>query len=140
MDLDKAALDQWAILELFGHTRIAGKISEQTIGGCAFVRVDVPAVNDAPAFTRLFGSGAIYSITIVDEPAALLAARECSPEPMTRWSVNHLLKALPAPADSAVDSGVQPTPLALPAASEVSNAQRSEHPPTGDNHGNPTHP
>jgi hypothetical protein len=104
MELDKAAFDQWAILELFGHTRIAGKISFVCPpGSCAFVRVDVPEVNGAPAFTRLFGSGAIYSITIVDETAALLAARECSPEPMSRWSVNHLLKALPAPADSAVD-------------------------------------
>ena len=34
----------WAIVEIFGHTRIAGRISEQSFGGAALVRVDVPPV------------------------------------------------------------------------------------------------
>ena len=38
------AFEQWAIVEIFGHQRIAGKVTEQTIGGCSFVRVDVPAL------------------------------------------------------------------------------------------------
>ena len=34
--------DHWCIVELFGHNQIAGKVTEQAIGGQSFVRVDVP--------------------------------------------------------------------------------------------------
>lgn len=47
--------EQWAIVDLFGHTRIAGKVSEQVIGGCSFVRVDVPERGDGP------GGGSVLS-------------------------------------------------------------------------------
>ena len=32
----------WAILELMGHRRLAGLLSETQIGGAAFIRIDVP--------------------------------------------------------------------------------------------------
>ena len=32
----------FALVEIFGHTRIAGKVTEQVIAGTGFVRVDVP--------------------------------------------------------------------------------------------------
>lgn len=43
----------WAIVELFGHSKIAGEISEQTIAGGPFLRVDVPETERESAFTRL---------------------------------------------------------------------------------------
>ncbi len=43
--------EAWAIVELFGHQKIAGRLTEQTIGGCHFLRVDVPDVNGRPGFT-----------------------------------------------------------------------------------------
>lgn len=66
--------EQWCIVELFGHQQIAGRVSEQAIGGCSFIRVDVPPVGDQPAFTKLYGSGAIYAMTPVTEEIALRAA------------------------------------------------------------------
>jgi hypothetical protein len=76
--------DQWAIVELFGHQVIAGRVSEQTIGGASFVRVDVPDVeNGSIGFTRFYGQGAIYSITPVSEEAARLAVRRYAPRPIT---------------------------------------------------------
>lgn len=43
--------ESWALVELFGHQRIAGHVTEQQIGGCQFVRVDVPEIEDKPGFT-----------------------------------------------------------------------------------------
>lgn len=45
----------YAIVELFGHQRIAGKISEQTIAGQNFIRVDVPDTERNPGFSKLYG-------------------------------------------------------------------------------------
>lgn len=69
--------ERWAVVELFGHSRIAGLVSESTIGGCAFIRVDVPAENGGAGFefTRYLGQGAIYAINIVDELVAREAAK-----------------------------------------------------------------
>jgi hypothetical protein len=68
------AFESWAFVELFGHMRIAGKVSESTIGGCSFVRLDVPATTGKPGYTRYLGNGAIYSITPCSEEYARLAA------------------------------------------------------------------
>lgn len=91
--------EEWAIVELFGHQRIAGRVSEQTVGGCAFVRVDVPALDNSQGLTKLYGQGAIYAMTIVDEQTARLAARACMAAPMDRWSVEQAMKALTPPTE-----------------------------------------
>lgn len=67
--------EEWAVVELFGHQRIAGRVSEATIGGCAFIRVDVPQTAK-PAYTKYFGNGAVYAMTPCDEAVARLAADE----------------------------------------------------------------
>jgi len=76
--------EQWAILELFGKQRIAGLVSEETIGGCSFVRVDVPKTTEEGwAFTKLFGNGAIYAITITTKERVLKAVELLCPKPYT---------------------------------------------------------
>lgn len=91
---------QWAIVELFGHARIAGRISEQEFGGTKMVRVDVPAVSADPkdpdgekidAHTRFFGGGAIYSINWVDELVARIAAGSIRHQPIDTWSLQSAL-------------------------------------------------
>lgn len=62
--------DEWAIVEVMGHQRCAGRVSEQTIGGSAFVRVDVPDAGNGIAFTKLYGPGSIYCITPCSEAVA----------------------------------------------------------------------
>ena len=68
----KPELKDWALVELFGHQRIVGYLSQQTFGTGVLFRVDVPdllkdgkKVRDG--FTRYFGLSAIYSITPVTE-------------------------------------------------------------------------
>lgn len=76
-----APLEIHALVELFGHQRIAGKVSEQVIAGTGFIRVDVPATSQKAAYTRFYNPSAVYGITPVDEAAALLlAATIYSPE------------------------------------------------------------
>lgn len=75
---------QHCIVELFGHQVIAGLVSEQQIGGTSFVRVDVPETKARPAFTKFFGSNAIYAITPVDEATAKRAA-EAGQAPVNEW-------------------------------------------------------
>lgn len=72
----------WAIVEIFGHERIAGEVSEQAIGGGSFIRVDVPAVDSQAGFTRFYGDKAIYSIQPVSEEIARRAAASMRVRPV----------------------------------------------------------
>src|SRR5271165_7158036 len=67
-----AELKSWALVELFGHQRIVGFLSQQTFGTGVLFRVDVPDLLKEGkilrvGFTRYFGLSAIYSITPVSE-------------------------------------------------------------------------
>jgi len=84
--------EQWAIVELFGHNRIAGMVTEQTIGGCSFVRIDVPPIENRSGFTKLYGQGAIYAITFTDEETATAAAKSFAPRPIDAWTARELLE------------------------------------------------
>lgn len=80
--------DQFCIVELMGHNVLAGKVTEQTIGGQAFVRVDVPATEKQDSYTKLYGAGAIYCLTPCDEATCLAAVNGLQPVPMNPWSLN----------------------------------------------------
>ena len=88
MKENDGTLDCWCIVELFGHARIAGHVTEEEIAGCGFIRVDVPTLPargnmpEQQGFTRLFGPSAIYSITPVDEVIATRAAESMRVEPV----------------------------------------------------------
>lgn len=75
--------DNFCIVELFGHQKIAGRVTEQVIAGQGYIRVDVPATKRHPEFTRMFGSGAIYSITPVSAEIAQAAAEQIWAEPVS---------------------------------------------------------
>jgi hypothetical protein len=75
-------IEMWAIVELFGHQRIAGFVTEATIGGCSFVRVDIPPVDGSAAITKFYGNGAIYSMTPVSEEVARLFVEKFKPAPL----------------------------------------------------------
>jgi hypothetical protein len=65
-------LKSWALVELFGHQRIVGFLSQQTFGTGVLFRVDVPDLLKEGkvvrnGFTRYFGLSSIYSITPISE-------------------------------------------------------------------------
>lgn len=87
---EKESFNEWALVELFGHQRIVGKVSEATLAGGAFLRVDVPSFNGACAFTRYFGPGAIYSISPVTEEIARGLMASNRHEPVSRFDMPQL--------------------------------------------------
>jgi hypothetical protein len=84
---EKSSFNEWALVELFGHQKIVGKVSEATLAGGAFIRVDVPAFNKEPAFTRMYGPGAIYSINPVSEEVARGLQGMYRMEPVSRFEL-----------------------------------------------------
>jgi hypothetical protein len=81
------SFDEWALVELFGHQKIVGKVSEATLAGGAFLRVDVPAVAENKPYTRFYGPGAIYSINPVTEEIALGLLQRYRNEPVSRFEL-----------------------------------------------------
>jgi hypothetical protein len=85
--MEKASFDEWALVELFGHQRIVGRVTEATLAGGAFLRVDVPAFNGSPGFTRFFGPSAIYSLNPVTEVVARGLMERYRNEPVSRFEL-----------------------------------------------------
>ena len=78
-----------------GHNQIAGLVTEVAAFGVALMRVDVPAVNDQPGYTKYFGGNAIYAITPTTEAIATEAARRLDVRPVSLWVVPDPRPALP---------------------------------------------
>lgn len=87
-------LKSWALVELFGHQRIVGFLSEQSFGTGVLFRVDVPDLTKEgkivrSGFTRYFGISSIYSITPIDEEAVreLLPVVDGSPSAVRPYTL-----------------------------------------------------
>ena len=79
--------EHWMIVELMGHNIIAGFVSEQTIGGAALIRVDVPKTDNAGPFTKFFNNSAIYAMTPTTEEVATVAANKLAVRPISAQSM-----------------------------------------------------
>ncbi len=76
----------WAVVEIMGHIRVAGKVTEQPMFGVALCRVDIPAL-DGGFTTRYFGGSSIYSLTPTTEDIARSVAAYMTPEPVHRYEL-----------------------------------------------------
>lgn len=98
--MEQEKFDLWCVVELFGHSRIAGKCTEQNVAGVNMLRVDVPAVDKQPEFTRFLSAGAIYAINPVSKDVAIKVAENLQVSPVSVWDIKELvdnkLKALQA--------------------------------------------
>lgn len=74
----------WVILELLGHRRLAGYLTEQQIAGTSFLRIDVPS---EPAMTQFIAPTSVYAITPTSEDIARKVAGGSDPAPVRRWEL-----------------------------------------------------
>lgn len=86
----------WTILELMGHRRLAGYVREQTIGGAAFIRIDVPGEGADNVATQFYSPSAVYCMTPTTEDLARKVAQGSRPAPVTQWDLPQPSKALSA--------------------------------------------
>lgn len=88
--------DSWAIVELMGHQRIAGRVTEQAVFGTSLMRIDVPEVPGKPGYTKFYGAAAIYALTPVDEQTARAVVAYLNVEPIRQYEVEGGVKRLQA--------------------------------------------
>lgn len=91
--MSEAKEEVWAVVELMGHVRIGGRLTEEEKFGAKLGRLDIPTEGDG-FVTQYFGGGSVYRITLVDEAAARAVAKHAQPAPVHAWE---LPKQLPAP-------------------------------------------
>lgn len=71
---------QFAVVELMGHVRLGGQISEVEFGGSKMIRLDVPQKGGGYA-TQLIGGASVYRISFCDDITAFAAAQGESTRP-----------------------------------------------------------
>lgn len=87
----------WAVVEIVGHSLVAGYVSAQDIAGAAFVRVSVPPIAYDPAsavsswestgFDKFYNPAAIFAIVPTTEAVAREAAGRIAARPVKPWVV-----------------------------------------------------
>lgn len=109
--------DLWAILELMGHVKLAGRVTEEERFGSKMGRIDVPDCIpcdckgadqihgndrfDCPKCkgsgflekftTHYFGGGSIYRLTPTSEEVARAVAANHKPQPISPWELPRAL-------------------------------------------------
>jgi len=101
MDTTTPAFDEWVIIEMLGHRRVAGRAREMQLAGFGFLRVDIPATQGHPDQTMYVGPSSVYALHPVTEDVARAAATQFRPEPVHRWE-------LPAAPDAGVRNEDEP--------------------------------
>lgn len=107
-DTKQASLSTWAIVDVLGHQRYVGYVTTEAYGQAVLFRVDVPALDEreritkrpgyagdryVPAgatvkegavagYTKLIGSGSIYTLTPCTKEAALEALEAMQARPL----------------------------------------------------------
>lgn len=84
--------EEWAIIDLFGHQRMAGKISEISIAGVGFTRIDIPGPDGETLYTRIRHPNAVYGIDPVSREVAIAMAQKITEPPVSRWELKELVE------------------------------------------------
>jgi len=96
---ENTKFEHWALVELMGHQRISGLVSEFTIAGKGMIRVDVPNAAGETIFSRFYSPEAVYCISPTDKQIAIGLALKCASRPVSIYDLGRLIE------DKKVDDG-----------------------------------
>ncbi len=84
---EKTGFSEWCIIELMGHRRLAGLLSEALIAGAPFLRLDIPETKASKPVTQFYSPSAVYCITPTSEELARATAEVSQTAPVARWEL-----------------------------------------------------
>ena len=96
--------EAWAYVELMGHSRIAGRVSEQVIAGRNLLRVDIPQT-DGTFRTEFFGGSAIFRITPAEESVIRKIVDRLKPEPVFAFMLDRTPRLSSFGGEDTADAG-----------------------------------
>lgn len=79
-------MNQWGILQLMGHVRIAGIISEEERFGAKVGRIDIPRENGTFS-TEYFNASSIYRLQFTTEEVARTVAAQIENRPIYSYEM-----------------------------------------------------
>ncbi|HET9954143.1 MAG TPA: hypothetical protein VFQ61_06550 [Polyangiaceae bacterium] len=97
-----SSFEGWAILELMGHRRLAGRVQEVEQFGAKMCRIDVPGA-EADQATQFYNGSAVYCLTPTTEETARRFAQVNRPGPVALWELLPPVKAEPRDLDTSDD-------------------------------------
>lgn len=86
-------LETWAIVELMGHIKVAGLVTEEERFGSKMGRIDIP-MKDGGMTTQYFGGASVYRMTPVTEEVARAVSVGNQPAPVRPWEMPSNPRAL----------------------------------------------
>jgi hypothetical protein len=94
MEEKQIKFESWALVELFGHNQLSGKVTEQVIAGQSFIRIDVPKTKKCPAFTKYHLPSAVYGLTPVEEDYATRMAERINAQPINDYKHAEVIREI----------------------------------------------
>jgi len=89
----------WCVVELMGHTVIAGAVTEVVIFGSPAMRIDHPETKNRQAFTQYISSSSLYRVTPVTEAIAREVANSHDARPAVLYNLEFQLSRMLASGD-----------------------------------------
>lgn len=78
----------WMIVELLGHRRLAGMVTEEIIAGKGMLRLDLPAKN-GDFVTQYINPDSVYALTPCEEKIARAFSITSNPMEPYRWQLSN---------------------------------------------------
>jgi|SRR5215813_6248636 len=88
----------WGVLELMGHVKVAGRITEEDRFGGKLGRIDIPDAEQGFS-TQYFGFSSVYRLTACTEEVARFVAGQNRSQPVHSWDLAKVRALNPGPTD-----------------------------------------